>query len=75
MSVLDVFDPAEGMVSRDSRYGGSKIVAPGDAAASALMKKLTGITLGPQMPLRKLRLNPAQVETLRKWIMDGAPNN
>jgi hypothetical protein len=76
MNVLDVFDAAEGMVNRNSRYGGgAKIVAPGDAAASTLVKKLTGITLGPQMPLRKPRLTPAQVETLRQWIMAGAPNN
>lgn len=74
MSVLNVFDPVQGMVGRNSRYGG-KIVAPGDPAGSALMKKLSGNTLGAQMPLHRPRLTPAQVETLRKWITAGAPRD
>jgi hypothetical protein len=76
MDVLNVFDAAKGMVGRDSRYGGGmKIVAPGNPANSSLMKKLSGTTLGDQMPLHKPRLTEAQVETLRKWITAGAPNN
>ena len=40
-----------------------------------LMKKLSGTSLGAQMPLHRDRLSGAQVETLRRWIMAGAPNN
>jgi hypothetical protein len=74
MSVINVFDASTGMVDRASRYG-MKIVTPGNPSASQLIKKLTGATLATQMPLRKARLTPAQVETLRQWILAGAPNN
>jgi hypothetical protein len=74
MSVLNVFDATIGMVNRTSRYGG-KIVVPRDPASSQLLKKLSGATLGAQMPLHRDRLTPAQVETLRQWITSGAPNN
>jgi hypothetical protein len=50
-------------------------VAPRDPANSSLMKKLTGVSLGDQMPLRRARLNANQVEILRRWITAGAPNN
>jgi hypothetical protein len=74
LSVIDVFDPNTGMVNRTGRYV-MKIVAPGDPAGSSLIKKLTGVTLGAQMPLRRARLTAEQVETLRQWITAGAPNN
>jgi hypothetical protein len=75
MNVLNVFDPAQGMVDRASRYGG-KIVAPGDAANSSLIKKLTGnATVGAPMPLHRPRLTEPQAEILRKWITAGAMNN
>jgi hypothetical protein len=76
MNVLAVFDATTGMVGRASRYGaGMKIVDPGNPTNSSLMKKLSGTTLGDQMPLHRPRLTEAQVETLRKWITAGAPNN
>ena len=74
MNVLDVFDPAQGMVGRTSRYGG-KMVEPGAPDASSLMKKLTGNTAGAQMPLHRPRLSSAQVQRLRDWISAGARND
>jgi hypothetical protein len=74
MSVLDVFDANTGMVGASSRYGG-KIVAPGDPDGSALWKKLTGTTLGAQMPLQRPRLSAEQVQLLSDWIAAGAADN
>jgi hypothetical protein len=74
MNVLDVFDAAQGMVNRRSRYGGM-IVAPGDPANSVLIKKLTGATAGDQMPLHRRRVTAAEADSMRRWITAGAPNN
>jgi hypothetical protein len=74
LSVLNVFDAAQGMVGRASRHGG-KIVTPGDPDGSVLMKKLTGTAAGPQMPLHRPRLSSAQVQLLRDWIAAGAKND
>lgn len=74
MSVLDVFDPAIGLVGASSRYGG-KIVVPGDPDNSVLWKKVAGTTSGPRMPLHRDRLNDQQVQDLRTWIAAGAPND
>ena len=74
LNVLNVFDPAQGMVGRTSRYGG-KVVEPGAPDSSVLMKKLTGTAAGPQMPLHHPRLTAPSVQRLRDWIAAGAPNN
>jgi hypothetical protein len=75
MSVINVFDPAQGMVGRNSAKWGGKMVAPGDPDGSVLMKKLTGSTAGPQMPLHPERLTSPEVQRLGNWIAGGAQNN
>lgn len=74
LNVLAPFDERQGLVNRNSIYGG-KVVAPGDPDASSLMKKLTGTSAGPQMPLHHPRLSAGQVQRLRDWIDAGAQNN
>lgn len=71
MSVLDVFDPDEGMVGRPSRFGGTMVI-PGDPGASVLMAKLQGESAGTQMPLHHRRVTPTEVGWLREWIRLGA---
>ena len=71
MSVLDVFDPVEGMVGRASLFGGT-IVVPGDPDASVLMTKLRGETLGQQMPLHHRRVTAEEAAQIREWITLGA---
>jgi len=52
-------------------------VVPGDPDASFLMNKLTGVPpeCGLSMPVGPLPLEPAEVEIIRSWILDGAQNN
>jgi mono/diheme cytochrome c family protein len=74
MSVLDVFDPDEGMVGVESRFGGT-IVVPGDPESSILMQKLLGTGPGEAMPWHPPRLSEQQVQLVIDWIAEGAKNN
>jgi hypothetical protein len=53
------------------------LVAPGDAAKSYLMSKLTGDGLcsGGTMPFGAEPLPDAQILVIRRWICEGAPGN
>lgn len=76
LDVLDPFDAEEGMVNRDSAYGG-KIVIPGDVENSFLIEKLASMQpLGGQpMPYRPPRLTAEEQALVRAWIAQGAQNN
>lgn len=74
MSVLDVFDPDTGMVNAQSNSGGT-IVIPGDPENSVLMTRLRGNKGGAQMPLHLPRLSDEEVQVMKEWITEGAPNN
>ena len=52
-------------------------VAPGLPGSSYLVDKLTGTNLcsGGQMPLRGAALPSSQLDLIRTWICQGAPNN
>jgi hypothetical protein len=56
---------------------GKLLVAPGDVSASYLVNKVTGIGIcaGMRMPLRADPLSPAEIQTIRNWICNGAPND
>jgi hypothetical protein len=56
---------------------GRKHVAPGSAATSYLINKLTGVDMcaGTAMPKADSRLSQAQIDVVRGWICQGAPNN
>ncbi len=50
-------------------------VAPGNPDASELYKRLLGPTEnGAQMPLGQPQLPPQSIETIRQWIVAGAPD-
>ena len=76
LDVLNPFDPDEGMVGRDSIYGGS-IVAPGDVEGSSLMEKLEQLEPagGNPMPYHPPRLTPEELSLLRAWVAQGALDN
>ncbi len=73
LSVLDVFDPDEGMVGVAASSGGV-LVVPGDPANSVLMRRLRGEG-GARMPLHFTPLSPEEVQKIVDWIVVGAPNN
>jgi hypothetical protein len=56
------------------REGGDsgEVVMPGDPGASLLYKKVTSTDPKARMPQEAPALEPAQVETLRRWIASGA---
>jgi hypothetical protein len=56
---------------------GKMRVAPGAPANSYLLNKLTGsgICAGTQMPAKGVSLAAAQIDAIRGWICQGAPNN
>lgn len=76
LDVLDPFDPVEGMVNRDSIFGGT-IVKPGDVDNSFLVEKLEQMQPagGQPMPYRPARLTAGEQALLRAWIAQGAQNN
>jgi hypothetical protein len=53
------------------------LVKPGAPASSYLMDKLLGANLcmGSQMPKAGTSLPTAQIDAIRSWICQGAPNN
>jgi hypothetical protein len=58
------------------RFAGKKRVVPGAPTTSFLMDKLTGRLApgdGDPMPLGRAPLSPASIESIRKWILGGAP--
>ncbi len=73
LSVLDVFDPDEGMVGVEASSGGI-LVVPGDPANSVLMRRLRGEG-GARMPLQLTPLSSEEVAKIVDWIVVGAPNN
>lgn len=61
-------------VKRLAMRGGQSgaVVIPGDSEASRLMRRVLGLGGEQQMPLGKAPLKPEQIETLRRWIDEGA---
>ena len=53
------------------------VVAPGDAAASILIGKLTGseLCMGSLMPKGDPALAPELIDTIATWICQGAEND
>lgn len=52
---------------------GRGIIAPGDAATSALILRLSAADLQTRMPLGGQPLPPEKIELIRLWIDSGAP--
>ena len=47
-------------------------IIPGNAEASLLVKRITGDSEGPRMPKGMTALAPEQIETIKRWINEGA---
>lgn len=62
---------AEGEVRLDSRAAVLEHLVPGRPEASVLIEQVSGAQ--PAMPRKERPLTPAQVETLRAWVLAGAP--
>jgi len=50
------------------------VVVPGAASDSLIVARLQG-TVQPQMPLGQTPLSPAQIQSIKDWINQGALNN
>ena len=52
------------------------LVAPGDPDNSYLVRKIQGTGIvANRMPLNSAPLSQAQIDLVRQWVSDGAPNN
>ncbi len=74
------FDPIVGLVGVKSTFRVDvDLVTPGDPDASFLVHKLEAFAasseVGAPMPYRYQPLNTHEVDVLRQWIIEGAPNN
>ncbi len=52
-----------------------KRVLPGKADSSVLFKRVSSSDCGAQMPKGLAPLSPANINLIRDWINQGAPNN
>lgn len=70
----------EYLVNAKSSQADMRRVEPGDPEASYLLHKLQGTHVevggrGNQMPLGGMLWSEEQLNLLRHWILEGAPNN
>lgn len=72
-------DTQEAGLRLDDRSGatkeldsGSRAIVPGEAAASEILARITSADPDVQMPPEGPRLTPGQIESLRRWIDEGA---
>ncbi|MSQ97757.1 MAG: hypothetical protein EXR85_00440 [Xanthomonadales bacterium] len=78
---LDLYTNLWGaIVNVKSTQSSLNLVEPGDLDKSYLYLKLTGAQLsaggsGAQMPFQAGQLDAGQLELIRSWIAQGAPNN
>ena len=78
---LDLYTNLWGaIVNVKSTQSALNLVGPGDPDKSYLYLKLTGAQLsaggsGEQMPFQAGQLDAGQLELIRAWIAQGAPNN
>jgi hypothetical protein len=56
----------------DNKAAAMRVIAPGDAAGSLIVKRITGAGGLPRMPMGGAALSPEKIERIRKWIDDGA---
>lgn len=55
-------------------FPGNKRVDEGNSSESVLVEMLTGLRT-PRMPYNQSPLSPAVIDSIKKWIDNGAPNN
>lgn len=64
---LDLAEP-----SRATLDSGLRAIVPGDEAASEILARITSDDPDLQMPPEGPRLSPEQIDSLRRWISEGA---
>ena len=64
---LDRHDTASAELS-----SGARAIVPGDAAASAILERITSTDPDVQMPPEGPRLSAGQVDSIKRWIDEGA---
>ncbi len=65
-----------GIRSTSSRCAGMTLVEPHAPEASLFLDKFSATpTCGDRMPLGGMALTPAQLDAIRGWIDNGAPND
>ena len=78
---LDLYtNPWSAIVKVKSTQSALNLVEPGEPEKSYFYLKLTGAHLaaggsGEQMPFQAGQLDATQLELIRAWIAQGAPNN
>jgi len=72
-------DTQEGGLRLDQQAGataaldsGSRAIVPGDSAASEILERITSTDPDVQMPPEGARLSATQVDTVTRWIDEGA---
>lgn len=77
LNILAPFDDQVGLVNAKSLLSSKRRVLPGSPDDSFLVEKIAQDkpSAGEAMPLHYARLDASEVDTLRRWIADGAPNN
>ena len=56
----------------DNKAAAMRVIAPGDAAGSLIVKRITGAGGQPRMPMGGAPLSPEKIDRIRKWIDSGA---
>ena len=64
-----------GRSARAGACGGRPLVVPGDSDASVLWKRVAGPECGGRMPLGSALLPAAELDAIRTWIAEGAPES
>ncbi|MDO8444609.1 MAG: Ig-like domain-containing protein [Deltaproteobacteria bacterium] len=64
------------LVNKPSTYtSGGTLVIPGNSTDSILYKRISGASVGAQMPKGGQALSPTEQNTIKTWIDEGALNN
>src|SRR3982750_3075349 len=52
----------------DTKSAAMRVIAPGDAAGSLIVKRITGAGGVPKMPMGGAALSADKIERIKKWI-------
>src|SRR5215831_18922184 len=56
----------------DNKAAAMRVITPGDATGSLILKRITGAGGLPQMPMGGPPLSADKIDRIRKWIDSGA---
>lgn len=75
-SGVDLSSYGAALSSVGDQYG-TEIIEPGDPSASPIIDKISSNNpeFGERMPLDRSALSQSEIDSIRAWIQDGAPDN